>query len=447
MRKKSLSLLSVSLVMTLALSACGGNNANNTANNAGKATNEGSGNTAPSTAKATKVEFWTFQQLHAEFYTEMVKRWNTANPDKTIELVANVSPYDDVHNKLLVALQSGSGAPDFADIEISKFPNYIKGEPQLVPLNDIVEPDLDNLVKARFDIYAKDGNYYGIDYHVGASVIYYNKEILDKAGVNADDIKTWDDFAKAGKVVLDKTGIPMTTLETSEQWSMWLQTAQLPSKDDLLKADGTPNLDGPEVTQVMKWQQEQMKSGVAVGAPGGFHHAEEYFGFMGKGGAASVWMPLWYMGRFTDSMPDLKGKMIIRPMPAWSTGEPRSAGMGGTATVITKQTKSEDLVKQFLSFAKLSKEGSIATWTILGFDPLRSDVWDDEAMKAPNKFTEYFGNNIFDVLTEVKDEIEGINIGEKTPQVIDAIKTQSNVRILLDNEDTEKVLKDVNSGL
>ena len=446
MRKKILSLLSLSLVMTLMLSACSsGNNANNTANNTGKATNEGSGNTAP--AKATKVEFWTFQQLHAEFYTEMVKRWNAANPDKTIELVANVSPYDDVHNKLLVALQSGSGAPDFADIEISKFPNYIKGEPQLVPLNDIIEPELNNLVKARFDIYAKDGNYYGIDYHVGASVIYYNKEILDKAGVNADDIKTWDDFAKAGKVVLDKTGIPMTTLETSEQWSMWLQTAELPSKDDLLKADGSPNLDGPEVTKVMKWQQELMKSGVAVGAPGGFHHAEEYFGFMNKGGAASVWMPLWYMGRFTDSMPELKGKMIIRPMPSWSAGEPRSAGMGGTATVITKQTKNEDLVKQFLSFAKLSKEGSIATWTILGFDPLRSDVWDDPAMKASNKFTEYFGDNIFDVLTEVKDEIEGINIGEKTPQVIDAIKTQTNVRILLDNEDPEKVLKEVNSGL
>ncbi|MCR2808093.1 extracellular solute-binding protein, partial [Paenibacillus soyae] len=89
----------------------------------------------------------------------------------------------------LVSLQSGSGAPDLADIELGKFPNFLKGEPQLVPLNDIVEPELGNLVKARFDIYAKDGNYYGVDYHVGASVIYYNKELLDKAGVNPADIK------------------------------------------------------------------------------------------------------------------------------------------------------------------------------------------------------------------------------------------------------------------
>ncbi|MCR2807832.1 arabinose-binding protein, partial [Paenibacillus sp. SCIV0701] len=88
-----------------------------------------------------------------------------------------------------------------------------------------------------------------------------------------------------------------------------------------------------------------------------------------------------------------------------------------------------------------------ATWTILGFDPIRSDVWTDPAMKAANKFTDYFGDNIFDVLDQVKSEIEGINIGEKTPQVIDAIKTQTNVRILVDGEDAAKVLKEVNDSL
>ncbi|RIX59447.1 extracellular solute-binding protein [Paenibacillus nanensis] len=453
MRKSYLVLLSVVMMMSLVLSACSGSNSNaggnESGNNAaGNASSQDANNAGgASDGKATKLEFWTFQQLHADYYLEMAKRWNEANPDKPIEIVPTVSPFDDVHNKLLVSLQSGSGAPDMADIELGKFPNFLKGEPQLEPLNDIIEPDLANLIKARFDIYAKDGKYYGVDYHVGASVIYYNKEILDKAGVNADDIKTWDDFAKAGQQVLEKTGIPMTTLETSEQWSMWLQTAQQPGNNDLLTASFEPNLDSPEVTKVLKWQQELMKSGVAVGAPGGFHHTEEYFGFMNAGGAASIWMPLWYMGRFTDSMPDLKGKIIIRPMPAWNEGEPRSAGMGGTGTVITNQSKNKELAKEFLKFSKISKEGSIATWTELGFDPIRSDAWTDPAMKEPNKFTEYFGDGIFDVLTEVKDEIEGINIGEKTPEVIDAIKTQTNVRILLDGEDVEKVLKEVNDTL
>lgn len=98
----------------------------------------------------------------------MAESWNKAHPEQSIKLEATTFPYDDNHNKLLVALQSGTGAPDMADIEISKIGNFLKGDVQLLPLNDIVEPEKANLVMSRLDNYAKDGKYYGIDYHVGA---------------------------------------------------------------------------------------------------------------------------------------------------------------------------------------------------------------------------------------------------------------------------------------
>ncbi|RUU68336.1 extracellular solute-binding protein, partial [Mesorhizobium sp. M7A.F.Ca.MR.362.00.0.0] len=68
--------------------------------------------------------------------------------------------------------------------------------------------------------------------------------------------------------------------------------------------------------------------------------------------------------------PDLKGKIVIKPMPAWSEGAPRSAGMGGTGTVVTNQSKDPDVAKKFLAYAKLSKEGNIEIWKQLGFDPI-----------------------------------------------------------------------------
>jgi len=91
--------------------------------------------------------------------------------------------------------------------------------------------------------------------------------------------------------------------------------------------------------------------------------------------------------------------------------------VGGTGTVVTNQSKHPELAKEFLSFAKLSKEGNIKIWEILGFDPIRWDVWDEPEMKADNKYTEYFGKGIFDTLLEVKDEINSPNLGEKTPLV------------------------------
>ncbi|WP_441894137.1 ABC transporter substrate-binding protein [Paenibacillus sp. YAF4_2] len=418
--KKGITLTAtLALALMLVLSACSSDN---------------------SSGKATKVVFWTFNELHQKFFESMADKWNEANPDEKIKLVATTFPYDDNHNKLQVALQSGKGAPDMADIEISKIGNFLKGEPQLVPLNDIVEPNKDNLVMSRLDNYAKDGQYYGIDYHVGAQVIYYNKEILDQAGVDADKIITWDDFEAAGKQVLEKTGKPMTTVETTDQWSYWPLVVEHGS--DFLDKDGNVTLNDQVNVDVLTFLQKLVKEKVAVVAPGGFHHSEEYYGFMNGGGAASVWMPMWYMGRFTDYMADLKGKMIIKPLPVFKQGEMRSSGMGGTGTVITNQSKNQELVKKFLEFAKVSKEGTIEIWKQLGFDPIRTDAWTDPAMNESNKYTDYFGKDIFTFLSSLKDEIAPTNIKEKTPAVSDVLKTKTMFQALNDLKDPKQVLDD-----
>jgi arabinosaccharide transport system substrate-binding protein len=168
----------------------------------------------------TPITFWTFNELHQQFYEMAAEEWNKDNPTRKIELQAETFPYNDMHNKLLVALQSGVGAPAIVDIEISKFPNFLKGQIQLEPMNEYVNPVVDQLVKSRLDIYAKDGNYYGLPFHVGAAVMYYNVEIMDAAGVNIDDIKTWDDYVQAGLKVKAATGKMMASIEHTQQWTL-----------------------------------------------------------------------------------------------------------------------------------------------------------------------------------------------------------------------------------
>ena len=432
MKKSMFAFLVMLLVFSVFLAGCNKDSSNSGYSNEGK---------------GTKVELWTFNELHGQYYEKMAEMWNEENPDDQISIKVNTYPYEDLHNKLLVALQSGKGAPDISDIEISKFGNFLKGTPQILPLDDVVDPERENVVQSRLDIYSKDGVTYGIDFHVGAAVIYYNKEIMDKAGVNPDDIVTWEDFKEAGKLVVEKTGIPMTTLDVEDQWSFWPQVAQLEGNDDLLDHNGNFNLTDSRIVDVLKYQQELVKEGIAIPAPGNDHHAEEYYGFMNNGGAASVWMPMWYMGRFTDYMPDLKGKIIIRPMPSWKEGSPRSAGMGGTGTVVTNQSEHPEFAKKFLAYAKLSKEGNIKIWQLLGFDPIRTDVWELPELKESNQFTEYFGPNIFDTLLEVEDEIEGVNIGEKTPDVSNAVKTTILFQTLIDRKDPQQVLEEAQKEL
>ncbi len=388
----------------------------------------------------TTFTFWTFQESHGEFFKDAVDTWNAANPDRPIELETTVYPYEDMHNNLLIALQTGTGAPDFADIEISQYANYLKGEPvSLVPLNDIIEPIEDKLIMGRFESYAKDGNYYGVDYHVGATVMYYNTDILDQAGVSVDDIKTIADYVEAGKKVVAETGIPFTTVEVTEHWTFYQE--MIKAGGDIFDKNGDVILDSQTNIDVLQALSDWVnKDKIAIACPGGFTHSEEYWAFMNDGGAASLEMPFWYLNRFTDYMPDLKGKITVAPAPSWTVGGARSAGMGGTGTSITNQCQNQELAKEFLAAAKLSREGSIKTYTILGFDPLRWDVWDAPEITAPNEFTEYFenGTGLFNVLLEVKDEILPTVITDKYPAAINLLKANATFKAVQEQSATPK---------
>lgn len=450
MRKTGIALTALIFILSMVLAGCGGNNNNVTEESpsptaSSAETDKPAEETAPPSAVPTKLTLWTFVQQHADFYKFMADEWNKANPDQTIELDAQNIPYDDMHTRLLLAFQSGEGAPDLVDIEQSKFPNFMKGDVQLVELNDVVDPEIPNIVKSRVDIYSKDGKYYGVDMHVGATVMYYNKEIMDKAGVNPDDIKLWSDVETYGKTVVEKTGVPFITFEGAGNWSWWPAINQL--KSDQVGPSGEITVDDPRNIQAMTYFKKLVDEKIAAVSPGVGHDTPEYKAFMNAGGAAAVFMPFWFMNRFTDEMPDLKGKMIIRPMPAWEEGGNRSAGMGGTGLSITKQSKAIDISKKFLAYAKLSKEGNIQVWKQLGMDPIRTEVWSDPAMAEPNKFTDYFGTDIFSTLNEVKDEIYPVNIRETSPKVFDAVRNEIVPKIFQFGEDPETVIKNAAEAL
>lgn len=353
-------------------------------------------------AEATALTFWTYVEQHTEFMNDAANRWNTNNPNETINLSCETYPVEDMHNKLLITLQSGQGAPDIVDVNVAKFSNFMKGNNVgFVPLNDIIEAEKSSFLEAVLDIYKKGDTYYGIEYHVGAPVIYYNTEILDQAGVKVEDLKYWDDLRNAGKLVLEKTGKPIITFEISDSWCYYIMITE--QKSDYFDRNGECIIDNDINVKTLQFMLDMLEEGTAITTPGGNFHTEEYFGFMAKGGAASMLLPLWYMGRFTDYMPELKGKVQIAPIPKWTDNDVAPV-FGGTGTCVTVQCKNPDLAKRFLFDAKVSPEGAAQIWNVLGFDPLRWDIWETDVMKVPNKYTDYFGPDIFEIIMKMKDE-------------------------------------------
>ena len=358
----------------------------------------------------TELSLWTFQELHVGFYTEMADHWNENNPDRPINLTVTTGESHSLHNKLLVACQAGSGTPDIADIEVGYYGSFLKDD-YLLPLNDVVAPYENDVVMSRITMYGKDDNWYGIDFHLGASVCYYNMDIMNEAGVDPATIVTWDDYVEAGRKVLEATGTPMCAVETNDLFLP--QMMMLEKGVQYVDENGQPNITTPEHAEVIDYIRMMIEEGICIVAPGGGFHTEEWYGFLNGGGVASIAMPLWYMGRFTDYMPDLNGKMGIYEIPVWNEGDVREVLQGGTGTSVIKYTDKADLAMEFLAYAKLSAEGNRYEWDVLGFDPIRTELWDDPTIteNPDNKFLSYFATNPFDILKKNGTDLTAPDIG------------------------------------
>jgi arabinosaccharide transport system substrate-binding protein len=345
---------------------------------------------APAAAQTpTDLSLWVFVDLHGQFMVKQSEAWNAANPDRPINLTYENIDYNQMHDNLLAAFLAGSGAPDLVDIEIGKFARFVKTEDNvhLLDLTDVVAPYLPDLVATRMAPYQAYGKQLGIDYHLGAYLMYYNKALLDQAGIDPDTIKTWDDYVAAGKKF--KEAFPDKAWTAIESRSIFSGYGMMYTKGgNVYDASGNLVLNSEANAEALQFMADLKNvEGIAIEATAGDINSAEFQAEFTNGNIASIWMPQWYMTRFPTNMAALCGSMIVRPMPLWEEGGYTTTMGGGTGTAVTDQIAPEkaDLAKEFLAFAKLTYDAQKALYTDLGFDPYRPDVYEDAALLQPDE--------------------------------------------------------------
>jgi len=405
----------------------------------------------------THLDLWTFIELHGTYYRDMVEVWNEQNPDKTIELTTITYPYGDMHQKLLMSFQAGEGAPDICDVEVGQFPNVVAYlDTALVPLSDYIAPYEENVVKSRLETYmGADGNYYGAPFHVGATLMYYNLGAMEEAGLTQEDIDavvTWDDWAALGQKYLDAIGNEegkyWTSVDTGGTDWLWLAMAEY--GDDWTGGFDEPaNVQLDSVKNMLTMQQEWLASGLAEVSPDGHVDLEAGFQNILDHNIMSFPKAAWYMSRFLSYMPEESGNWYLAPCPVFEEGQPRSVGIGGTGTVVTKQSEAQELAAEFLCWAKLGKEGEQYIWENLGFDVCNTALWTDDAFahNDDNAYNQFFRNYPYDVLNEIKDEIGKISVVEISPTINEQICTVTLNDVLENGVDVETALQEAQDAI
>lgn len=430
MRIKTWKAILGAAMMAAVLTACGGSGV--TGESSGRAESGAKETAAEKEVSAygdkngVKIQLWTFADVHAAFYGKMVEDWNQSHPDKTISFTATTYPYDEMHNKYIMSLQAGTGAPDLVDVEVSKYPNFVAGlDKWLYPLNEAAAPYMADMVLSRMQTYqGSDGNYYGAPFHVGATVMYYNLAELEKHGITQADIDavvTWDDYGALGekyKNAVTEEGTYWTTVDTGGVDWLWLAMAEY-GEDYTGGFEDPANVEIQSVRNMLNMQVDWLEKGIAGISPG--PHLDQETGYQALLDHKIMSFPkaMWYMSRFTNYMPEEKGNWYIAKCPVFEEGQPASVGIGGTGTVVSASSPNKELAAEFICWAKMSKEGELAIWNDLGFDVCNTAMWTDPSFAddESNQYNTYFRNKPYHVLTEIAGSIGKISVVAISPVI------------------------------
>ena len=401
----------------------------------------------------THFELWSFVDVHNNFYANMVNQWNEENPDRPIQITFSTYPYSDMHNKLMMSLQAGSGAPDMCDVEIGQFPNYLGDDTPLYALNDALAPYEADLVQARLDVYSKaDGTRIGVPTHVGAALMYWNAEIFEKYGLDYKSVKTWDDYTALGEQLKEASNgeVFLTSVDTGGVDWMWIAMAEY-GEDWTGGPDGEVNVQLDSVKKMMTMQQQWLADGIAMISTDGHVDLEAGFKNVSDGLIASFPKAEWYMSRFVNYMPEMEGKYDITTLPVFEEGQKNSVGIGGTGTVVTAQCADPELAAEWLAWAKCSQAGEEHIWNDLGFDVCNKSLWYDDAFAndESNIYNTFFRVKPYEVLCELdqNDAIGIIYSTKNSPTLNDYMCTTTLNEVFEDGMDVEEALQEAQDYL
>ena len=401
----------------------------------------------------THFELWSFVDVHNNFYANMVNQWNEENPDRPIQITFSTYPYSDMHNKLMMSLQAGSGAPDMCDVEIGQFPNYLGDDTPLYALNDALAPYEADLVQARLDVYSKaDGTRIGVPTHVGAALMYWNAEIFEKYGLDYKSVKTWDDYTALGEQLKEASNgeVFLTSVDTGGVDWMWIAMAEY-GEDWTGGPDGEVNVQLDSVKKMMTMQQQWLADGIAMISTDGHVDLEAGFKNVSDGLIASFPKAEWYMSRFVNYMPEMEGKYDITTLPVFEEGQKNSVGIGGTGTVVTAQCADPELAAEWLAWAKCSQAGEEHIWNDLGFDVCNKSLWYDDAFAndESNIYNTFFRVKPYEVLRELdqNDAIGIIYSTKNSPTLNDYMCTTTLNEVFEDGMDVEEALQEAQDYL
>jgi multiple sugar transport system substrate-binding protein len=334
-------LASSCLLLATVLSACGGDDAPEQA--AGQSADTGA-----------TITMWTRSATEAAS-KRLVDRYNATHKNK-VQLTA--IPTDNYQPRIAAAA-GAQNLPDVFAADVIFMPQYTS-RGLFLDITDRINalPFKDDLAPSHIELGKYEERLYGVPHTLDLSVLFYNKVLYEKAGLDPEQPPTTlAEFADHARTIRSKVGGDVYGTFWGGACGGCYVFTYWPSVwaagGEVMNEDGSQStIDSSQSQAVFETYNQLWKDGVAPAAVRD-ERGPTWTGYFPKGIIGVMPMPSTTLGAMPD---DAKVKVGVAPIPGPTGGE--STFVGGDSIGISATSKQPDAAWDFISWT-LSDEAQV----------------------------------------------------------------------------------------
>ncbi|HZB49452.1 MAG TPA: sugar ABC transporter substrate-binding protein [Mycobacteriales bacterium] len=354
----------------------------------------------------------------------LAKEFEAANPGVTVKITP--VPWDAAHDKIATAI-AGRQTPDVSMLGTTWMGEFTK--------TGALDPTPSEIDKSQFfpgawDTTVVNGTAYGVPWYVETRLIFYRKDLAEKAGLEPPT--SWDSLKAFAEGMQQKAGA---------KWGIYLQPGGTGSWQTMMpfawqagaqevSDDGkTFTLDSPEMAKALDYYKSFFDAGLSPKAPLQGNALEQ--GFV-NGTIGSFVSGPWHVGLVRDlGGAGFMDKVGLAQMPKEQTG---TSFIGGSDLAVFKDSKNRDSAWKFVQF--LSQPETQVKWyqTVADLPAVKSG-WEDPKLKTDPMLSQ-FGQQLNDAKAP-----PAIPTWEQVAAVIDA-EIEKSVKAGTSGQDAVKAMQE-----
>jgi multiple sugar transport system substrate-binding protein len=305
----------------------------------------------------------------------LVDKWNAQHQSEKVTLLQLPDAADDQHAQMVTNLQAKSDRYDVLNIDIVSTAEFADAG-WIIPLDRRQFP-LDQFLKPVVDTAMYGGKLYGVPYTSNAGLLYYRKDILQKAGKKPP--KTWAQLRRLAKTVAPKYGVEGYASQFFPYEGLTVNFAEAVQSAGgaILTDDGTKvAVNSPQARQGLNFLVQGLREGWITKKSLNFKEEESRKEFQD---GRVLFLRNWPYVYGLVSRPDSKVRKKFGVTTLPGEDGPGSSSLGGANLAVSAYSRHQKTAIAFIKyFTSLQNERDVLTQG--SFPPVWARLYDDPAL-------------------------------------------------------------------